>query len=206
MPCSGVILSLQTKTDDGIQWVKTMTTRNMNRQPIMKLEPPTQQPTINVDRTKAPLLPIIIDTREQHHWNFYEDEDKATTTRCKLDTGDYSVRGYENKICVERKSLIDWVNTIVNNHNRFHVELLRMRDYDRSFVIIEGSVDDIMHKKYETPAIKRNISPETIIKMSIGIMMKYPWVQVVLADNRYSAKIVALNILRQYWKAHEAAK
>ena len=183
-----------------------MTTRNMNRQPIMQLEPPTQQPTINVDRTKAPLLPIIIDTREQHPWNFYEDEDKATTTRHKLDTGDYSVAGYEHRICIERKSLIDWVNTIVNSHNRFHVELLRMRDYDRSFVIIEGSVDDIMHKKYETPAIKRNISPETIIKMSIGIMMKYPWVQVVLADNRYSAKIVALNILRQYWKAHEAAK
>ena len=44
-------------------------------------------------------LKIIIDTREQKPWEF----PGHTTAVQKLDTGDYSVEGLEDILCIERK-------------------------------------------------------------------------------------------------------
>ena len=51
---------------------------------------------------------IIIDTREQQPWVF-ED---YTTANEKLDTGDYSIEGMEDLLCIERKHSI---GEIANN-------------------------------------------------------------------------------------------
>ena len=192
-----------------------MTTRNMNRQSPSSINDPSPAPTPTpvkpmvpkaVSRTSPPCVPIVIDTRERQPWAFTVEIDNAVSTRGTLATGDYSVRGYETRICVERKSLIDWVSTIVNHHDRFHKELIRMKDYDRSFIIIECTLKDIAERKYEVSGVRRNIDPSTIRNMSIGIMLKYPWVQVIFADDRYEGKCACLTILRQYWKTREMAK
>ena len=44
-------------------------------------------------------IKIIVDTREQQPWDFEFHE----TAKAKLDTGDYSVEGLENILCIERK-------------------------------------------------------------------------------------------------------
>lgn len=181
-----------------------MTTRNFNRtanpyepaEIISKAvnEIPAQSKKA---RTLPPVTPIVIDTREQKGWN-WENDPTVTTTRATLSTGDYTLAGHETAICIERKSLIDWVNTIVAGHGRFHEELLRMKSYDRSFIIIEASIDDICQRKYEVGAVRRNISPDSIMHMSIGIMLKYPWARVIFGDDRYTAACVCKDILRQY--------
>lgn len=185
-----------------------MTTRNMNRQPfkaVTKAVTPST-PTPRTVRTSPQCVPIVIDTRERKPWSFTVDIDNAIATRGTLATGDYSVRGYETRITIERKSLTDWVNTIVNNHDRFHKELIRMKDYDRSFIIIEASVTDICERKYEVDGVRRNIDPSTIINMTLGIMLKYPWTQIIFADDRYTGRCICRDILRQYWKTREMAK
>ena len=51
---------------------------------------------------------IIIDTREQQPWSF----EHHVTSNEKLDTGDYSVKGLEEILCIERKKS---VSEIANN-------------------------------------------------------------------------------------------
>jgi len=82
---------------------------------------------------------IIIDTREKKPWFFSGVE----TTRAKLDTGDYSLAGLEDKLCIERKQN---VSELAENvcQARFEKELKRMEEIPHSFLILEFSIDDIM--------------------------------------------------------------
>ena len=191
-----------------------MTTRNMNRQ-ASSINDPSQAPTPtlpkqttqkSVSRTTPPCVPIIIDTRERQPWAFTVEIDNAVATRGTLATGDYSVRGYETRICVERKSLTDWVNTIVNDYARFRKELKRMESYDRSYIIIECTINDICERKYEVGGVVRKIDPTTIMHMTLGIMDAYPMTQIIFADDRYNGRCICRDILRQYWKTREMAK
>lgn len=185
-----------------------MTTRNMNRQPVevvtAKSSPTTTAP--KSARVNVPLVPIIIDTRERQPWAFTVEIDNAIATRGTLATGDYSVKGYESKICVERKSLTDWVNTIVNDYDRFRKELKRMESYDRSYIIIECTINDICERKYEVGGVVRKIDPTAIMHMTLGIMDAYPMTQIIFADDRYNGRCICRDILRQFWKAREMAK
>ena len=45
---------------------------------------------------------IIIDTREQQAWEF----PRHATANKKLDTGDYSLAGMEEVLCIERKKSV----------------------------------------------------------------------------------------------------
>ena len=57
---------------------------------------------------------IIIDTREQEEYSF-----SCSSTKKKLAAGDYSIEGFENRVAVERKSLDDFVNTVIRAENVF---------------------------------------------------------------------------------------
>ena len=92
-----------------------------------------------------PTLHIVIDTREQLPYKFTDMPKgwKVATVRKKLDTGDYSLKGYEDKFCIERKSLSDLFGTIGNKirRARFSHQLIRMRVMPRSCVVVEAHRD-----------------------------------------------------------------
>ena len=72
---------------------------------------------------------IIIDTREQQPWTF----NNHTVANRKLDTGDYSIEGLENILCIERKkSASEFANNIVES--RFKDVLMRMNQLKYSFI------------------------------------------------------------------------
>lgn len=75
---------------------------------------------------------IIIDTREQTPWTFTLPTEVAT-----LDAGDYSVKGLEHLIAVERKSLSDLLGCIGTHRGRFKRELQRLRGYRFRMLIVE---------------------------------------------------------------------
>lgn len=55
---------------------------------------------------------VIRDTREkpEHGWNFEPDAYCAGTVRKGLKTGDYSIEGFEDQFCIERKmTLVEFV-------------------------------------------------------------------------------------------------
>ncbi len=82
---------------------------------------------------------IVIDSREQRAWQFENLPSEPGT----LDTGDYSVKGLEHLIAVERKSLDDLLACIGRERDRFKRELQRLRAYRFRALIIEASYSDL---------------------------------------------------------------
>ena len=72
------------------------------------------------------MFKVITDSRERTPYKF-----KNSVTR-KLDTGDYSIEGYEYQVCVERKTKADAYGTIGNGRSRFIKELQRMSELEQN--------------------------------------------------------------------------
>jgi len=77
---------------------------------------------------------IVVDTREQTPFDFGPD---VPIVAKGLDTGDYSILGLEDLVCLERKSLDDFLGCVGRHRERFERELHRMRSFRCKAVIIE---------------------------------------------------------------------
>jgi ERCC4-type nuclease len=90
---------------------------------------------------------IIRDTREQagHGWNFRASANCLGVEKKKLDVGDYTVSGLEDKLMVERKSLGDLWNTLgqQKNYERFLREMERAKDHRLKYLVIEATLAQV---------------------------------------------------------------
>lgn len=100
--------------------------------------------------TNEPLIPVIVDTREQRP--FPLDPTRFALSRATLRTGDYSIGGLEDQFAIERKSLGDWVGTVIGDWIRFRKELYRLAAFDFAAIIVEADVEDVLAKRYESDA------------------------------------------------------
>ena len=82
---------------------------------------------------------IIIDSREQLPFVFANLPSEPGT----LDTGDYSIRGLEHRVTVERKSLEDLLACCGRDRDRFKRELQRLRAYRFRLLVVEASAADL---------------------------------------------------------------
>ena len=76
---------------------------------------------------------VVIDSREQSPLVFGNLPAEVGT----LDTGDYSVRGLEHLIAVERKTLGDLLGCVGKDRSRFKRELQRLRAYRFRLLVVE---------------------------------------------------------------------
>lgn len=81
-------------------------------------------------------LSIITDTREQKAFDF--SAYGVIATRQALETGDYSLGGYEDQIAVERKSAEDLLHCVGTDRDRFKRELVRLSQFRHKAVIVES--------------------------------------------------------------------
>ncbi|KXK28787.1 MAG: hypothetical protein UZ01_02527 [Candidatus Brocadia sinica] len=84
-------------------------------------------------------LVIIRDTREQKPLVF----PNAKVKDAKLQTGDYSLEHFEDKITIERKSLSDLLQSLSAERKRFMSEVQRMRAFEYAGLVVEASLADI---------------------------------------------------------------
>lgn len=84
---------------------------------------------------KPDAITAIIDTREQLPLDLSPLQVEAGT----LATGDYTVKGLENYITVERKSAMDMVGCFGGERERFEKEVQRMLAYPVRVLAIESS-------------------------------------------------------------------
>ena len=94
-------------------------------------------------------MKVLVDTREQKPYTF-EGYPDVTTEDVGLDTGDYTVEGYEDVFVIERKSLPDLMGTMTRGRNRFQRELDRAADMGMFEVVIEASRDQIEAGDYRS--------------------------------------------------------
>lgn len=91
-----------------------------------------------------PTLTIIEDSREQNPLDFSGFRG-VNVVHQGLKTGDYSIQGYEDKICFERKSAPDLISTLSAGHERFLREVERMKSYEEKYILVEREPSIVAH-------------------------------------------------------------
>jgi ERCC4-type nuclease len=94
---------------------------------------------------KIPKPIVIVDTREQYPLPIYKNHPNwiAGELRATLKTGDYTVEGMEDLLCLERKSLPDLVACTVTYRQRFIDSCHRLAGFKWKAILIEATLEDI---------------------------------------------------------------
>lgn len=136
------------------------------------------------------LPPIIIDTREQKGYSFYGGD----VIRKKLDTGDYSIEGYEDVFVTERKSLDDYLRSISHDRDRFKREVKRGSDMEEFTVIIEADEDYVRSGDY-----RREVAPMSAINTAEAWGNRHD-VEFIWAGTRSKAKAKTVDKLEEWYE------
>lgn len=144
---------------------------------------------------------VIQDTREKYPWDFsfYND---ITVERTKLDTGDYSIKGYETEICLERKrSVAEIAINLGKKAKQFEEEFARMATFRYAFVICEFNIEDIERfpvgsdiPKYKWKYIR--MSPQFILSRLNKWSETYG-IEIIYCGNTSNAEDTAITLLRE---------
>lgn len=106
---------------------------------------------------------IIIDTREKEPYTF-----SLPGLRRKLDAGDYSLEGYENRVSVERKTLPDFIHTVIRGRKRFMKELSKLSGYEAACVVVESELREILSGEFRSAA-----HPHALMGTIVSIILDF---------------------------------
>jgi ERCC4-type nuclease len=88
---------------------------------------------------------LVADTREQTTGLFVPKSPKGLVlVRDTLATGDYSIRGFEGTIVIERKEVSDFIHCCGADRERFQDQLTRLKELERKWLLIEGTEEDCL--------------------------------------------------------------
>jgi len=88
---------------------------------------------------------LVIDTREQSPLFITGSLPKGlVVVRDTLDVGDYSIRGFEHQVSVERKTISDLLGCLGNDRERFKRELEKLKVYEWKAICLEGTEDELL--------------------------------------------------------------
>lgn len=145
---------------------------------------------------------IIVDTREQKPWDF---NDNFNIAKAKLDTGDYSIAGLEDILCIERKCS---PNEISNNitEKRFKDVLDRMAGFPHAHIIFEFDLYDILQFPRNSgipPKLWKNlrITPLYLLKYITEINTIYG-IHTHFCGDRSTAQALAISIMKRVNEQH----
>jgi DNA excision repair protein ERCC-4 len=132
-----------------------------------------------LSRSSAGPVTIVIDTREQEGYSF--DPRLAATVRRALPAGDYSIAGLENIVAVERKSLDDFVSTVIHSRARFRKELRKLAEYRAACVVVEAGLLEVLLHRYRGDA-----HPNAVVGSALSIILDFR-VPVFFCSSRQAA-------------------
>lgn len=140
---------------------------------------------------------IIQDTREKEPFSFvfYECEISVAT----LKTGDYTMEGYEDSVCIERKkSPSELANNIGRYRERFENEMERMSEFEHKYIVCEFSEEDLRkfpHNAKIPNRIKKyiRITGKYMRKKLYDYQEKYG-IEVIFCDGKEEAQDRAMEI------------
>lgn len=135
-------------------------------------------------------LYVIRDSREQQPFQFSGYPVDLSTNA--LAAGDYSLRGFERRIAVERKSLSDLVGCLGTDRERFERELARLRGYDFAAVVVEAPAEFLQQGKY-----LGKLDAKAAWQSCVAFMQRYR-IPFVWCRDRDDAEQTTFDILRHY--------
>tara|TARA_Y100001938_G_scaffold145524_1_gene222358 strand:- start:13026 stop:13511 length:486 start_codon:yes stop_codon:yes gene_type:complete len=88
---------------------------------------------------------VLRDTREKNGWDFSSQDKCMAVKDWGLRTGDYTARGLEKSLVIERKaSTGEIAMNLGQKKNAFEAEMERMSKFRWAYIVCEFSIDDIM--------------------------------------------------------------
>ena len=142
---------------------------------------------------------IIQDSREQN--GLFKKSAQQDVVTEKLDTGDYSIKGLEDKITIERKTLTDLFGSVGNGRKRLEAEFQRMQSFDYAALVIESSLASI----FTNPPSRSDMNPKSVFRTLIAWSQRYN-VHVWPMWNREAAERVTYLILKRFYDDYKEGK
>ena len=139
---------------------------------------------------------IVIDTREKAEYTF-----RCATVRKKLDAGDYSVEGLEREVAVERKSLADFVHTVIHALPRFVAELEKLARMPAACIVVEANLDHVLRGR--AAETLRSVAPAAVLGAALRITLRYR-VPVFWCGSRQAACVFTEGFLRTFVRNRSA--
>ena len=141
---------------------------------------------------RKPDFRIITDTREKLPYDFVTH--RGPVEASALETGDYTIEGFEDVFAVERKSLSDLLRTVTWGRKNFQAELNRAADLAEFVVVIEAYPDDLNDHIEE---YGRKVHPNSIFG-SLKAWEEYQGVPFYWCGSRKNAEQVTLDLLTEW--------
>jgi hypothetical protein len=150
---------------------------------------------------------VRCDSREQTGWTF-EPHDKCLGSEYgKVDTGDYTIKGLEDYICIERKACASELSMNLGvDKVRFFKELERMRPIKHKYIICEFSLDDLLRfpEGAGIPAYKlKNVkmTGKIILKLLLEAQLEYD-LKVMFCDSPSGAFTMTASIFKRIYEKY----
>ena len=142
---------------------------------------------------------VLRDTREKTGWDFKTHDKCRAVVDWGLKTGDYTVRGLEKHLVVERKaSTGELAMNLGKKRSAFEAEIKRMNNFRWKYILCEFSIDDLMNFPENSGIPKKQLQ---YVRMNGKFMWKklceyqeQHGVQVVFCDNKINAQEKAMFI------------
>ena len=138
---------------------------------------------------------ILIDTREKAPLDF--SKYPCTTAVATLTTGDYSIKGLESVVALERKSESDLLQSLTHERERFERELARLRGFMVKAVLCETSWAKLAHGEYRSL-----MKPHACLQSILGLTLRYN-IQFFMVESRTAAAYTAFHIFRHFIEQRE---
>lgn len=133
---------------------------------------------------------IIVDTREQAAYTF-----PCAVLHQKLEAGDYSVEGFEHRVAVERKSLADFVHTVIHDFDRFAAELDKLAGMEAASIVVEADLDAVLRGQHADTL--RAVSPPALLGFAVHVSLRWG-VPVYWCGSRQAAVAFTEAFLRKF--------
>ncbi len=123
-----------------------------------------------------------------------------------LKTGDYSIKGFENEICIERKASVSELASNITE-KRFQREIERMSEIRHPFIFLEFSMREIDRYPFCTnlpPKIRRKIRVRgPFIRKKLEEYLLNWNIQTFCCRDAIKAEVMAYNILADFFISRE---
>lgn len=138
-------------------------------------------------------MQIIVDSREKAPYTFESERyNDMYIVSGKLDVGDYSVKGAENLVACERKSISDLIQSISRERDRFERELQRSLSLESFCVVVEGTWAQIASGQYRHKMLP-SLASQTLLSFTAKYRCNF-----LFAGSRMQGEYMTANFLRYY--------
>lgn len=150
-------------------------------------------------RSEKQIITILVDDRERNPWTIDNPNFKFETKRLKV--GDYTIKGFEDKIAVEKKSgIIELINNLSGkDRERFKRFLIKLSRYPIKCMVIEDSLSHIDTAFRSCP--KTHLAPASIYYWLSVINIQYKIPTIFIGHNGHRREeflyYLFVEILRQ---------